>query len=402
MTDQFDNMLHDAFDDFAAAERSTAKQAPGAAAVRRTVAVQRRNRYTMLGVLGAVLIALPVAAYAANPRGNNSPPVPGASATLAQSPSATASATPSDSPSASTSATVTDPVPGIYLYRLDKADGTSTHDLLHRAPGGDWQKITSVTLPAAQPPAGPPPVAMSLDRKHIAWLLNGKLQVSALDGSQVKTVLANTGSVACTAPIWSADSRRLLFVTRASDGVSSTVETVNLDGTGRKALGTEAGNIGCTLGSADGTSAYAKSYSGTKAHLVVFNGSTAPRTVTATWPSGRQFNEVIAAEAGSTRLLVSTVSVGNGCGCSPPQQYAILDTATGTVTKLDNSQDKDGSSPISGAFTSDGRVVLLADRNKGNGSSVDPFLTVFSADGAILGGAPLPSMEIASIAGIDG
>ncbi len=90
MTDQFDDLLHDAFDDFAAAERSTAKQAPGTAAVRRTVAVRHRNRYTMLSLLGAVLIAIPVVAYAANPRGNNSPPLPGASATASGPPHITA------------------------------------------------------------------------------------------------------------------------------------------------------------------------------------------------------------------------------------------------------------------------------------------------------------------------
>jgi len=394
MTDQFDQLLNDAFDDFAAAERSTAQQAPGAAAVRRTVAVQRRNRYTVLSLLGAVLVAIPVAAYAANPRGNNSPPLPGASVTASSSPSATASA--SSSPSESATVASTDPVPGMYLYRVG-----NTSDLLHRAPGGDWKKITTAKGPTVQPPNGPPLLTMSPDREHIAWLLDGKLQISALDGSHVKTVVAAIGSLSCMGITWSADSRHLLFQTLPSDGRGPTLETVNIDGTGRKALGTAAGGFECSPGSVDGATAYAVAHSGTKRHLMAFDGGAAPRIVTANWPSGRQPIEVVAAENGSTRLLVATVADSASCGCSPPEQYAIVDTATGKVTSLDNAQDKAGSAPITGAFTADGRVVLIADRNRGDGSDRDPFLTVFSADGAILGSAPLPDMELAYLVGFD-
>ncbi|MEV8516112.1 hypothetical protein [Dactylosporangium sp. NPDC051484] len=400
MTDQFDHLLNDAFDDFAAAERSTAEQAPGTAAVRRTVAVQRRNRYTMLSLLGAVLVAIPVAAYATNPRGNNSPPLPGSSVTASSSPSRTASASPSPSESATTTPTGAS-VPGMYLFRLDKNNGTATNDLLHRAPGGDWQKITTVKGPTVQPPNGPPLMAMSPDHKHVAWLLDGKLQISALDGSQVKTVVAATGTLACVGATWTADSRHLLFQTLSSDGKGTTLETVNINGTERKTLGTSTGNVECSPGSVDGATAYVVSSSGAKNHLVAIDGGAAPRTVTAHWPSGRQPIEVVAAENGSTRLLVATVADSASCGCSPPEQYVIVDTATGQVTSLDNAQDKAGSSPISGAFTADGRVVLIADRNRGNGSSVDPFLTVFSAGGAILGSVRLPDMTLGYLVGFD-
>ncbi|MEV6925445.1 hypothetical protein AB0M46_13240 [Dactylosporangium sp. NPDC051485] len=393
MTDQFDHLLHNAFDDFAAAERSTAEQAPGTAAVRRTVAVQRRNRYSMLGLLGAVLIAIPVAAYAANPRGNNSPPLPGTSVAASNSPSATASAspTPSEGATAASTAASTDPVPGMYLYRV----GNTTDDLLHRAPGGDWRKITTVKGPT---PAEP--MTMSPDHQHIAWVLDGKLQISALDGSKVKTVVAATGTLSCSRVTWAADSRHLLFQAVASGDKGTTLETVNIDGTGRKTLGTATEGFDCGLGSVDGATGYVVSRSGKK-HLVAFDGSGAPRTVRASWPSGWQPNEVVAAANGSTRLLVAIVSDSASCGCSPPQQYVIVDTATGQVTRLDNAQDKEGSAPISGAFTADGRVVLIADRNRGNGTAVDPFLTVFSAGGAILGSVRLPDIEYGYLAGFD-
>jgi hypothetical protein len=407
MTDQFDHLLHDAFDDFAASERTIAAQAPGAAAVRRTVAVRRRNRYAVLSVLGAVLVAIPVAAYAANPRGNSSPPLPGSSVAVSSSPWATASpagsegVTPGAGGSTSQSATGTpaDPVPGLYLFRLDKHDGTPTDDVLHRAPGGEWKKVTSVKGPTVAPPNGPPLVTMAPDRKHIAWVLDGRLQTSALDGSQVKTVATLGGDIRCGGAVWAADSRHLLVPTYGADGKSTTLESVGLDGTGRKVLGTVAEGSVCDLVSADGSTVYVATREGAKPHLLAVGGGSS-RTIAVSWPGGRQPSAVVAVDRGATRLLVATVA-DTGCGCSPPQQYAIVDLANGKATRLDNAQDKDGSAPISGAFTADGRVVLIADRNRGNGSGVVPFLTVFGPDGAVLGSAPLPDMEVAHLAGVD-
>ncbi|WP_426506341.1 hypothetical protein ACPPVO_50430 [Dactylosporangium sp. McL0621] len=407
MTDQFDHLLHDAFDDFAAAERTTAAQAPGTAAVRRTVAVRRRNRYAMLSVLGAVLVAIPVAAYAANPRGNNSPPLPGASVTVSSSPPATATASPAASEGAnpgtdgstsqSTTGTPADPVPGMYLFRVDKHDGTITNDVLHRAPGGEWQKVASVKSPTVALPAGPPLMTMSPDRKHVAWFLDGKLQVSALDGSQVKTLATVGDPVVCVAATWAADSRHLLFQAKSADGTTTTTESIGVDGAGRKTLGPGGDAVQCGPASVDGSTAYVISNAAGPRHLMAVSGGTS-RTIAVSWPGGRQPVDVVAADKGSTRLLVATVS-DPGCGCAPPKQYVIVDTANGKVTRLDNAQDKAGSSPASGAFTADGKVVLIADRNRGNGSGVDLFLTVFGADGAILGSAPLPDMEVGYLVG---
>jgi hypothetical protein len=98
MSDNLDQLIHDAFADFDAVERGSNPPVPGAAAVRRTVAHQRRMRYTMLSGLGALLIAVPVVAVTAKPHGNNSPPA-GSSA----SPAAVASVT---SPAGQASPTV--------------------------------------------------------------------------------------------------------------------------------------------------------------------------------------------------------------------------------------------------------------------------------------------------------
>ncbi|WP_038841511.1 hypothetical protein [Salinispora arenicola] len=74
MSGNVDNLLNDALADFDAVERSSYLPAPGTPAVRHTVAVRRRVRLTAFSVVGALLIAAPIAAYAASPRGNNYPP----------------------------------------------------------------------------------------------------------------------------------------------------------------------------------------------------------------------------------------------------------------------------------------------------------------------------------------
>jgi hypothetical protein len=99
MSDNVDNLIHGAFTEFDAAERSSYLPAPGAPAVRHTVAFRRRVRLTAFSVAGALLIAVPVATYATSPRGNNSPPAEIGSASPAES----ASPTPSLAPSASAS-----------------------------------------------------------------------------------------------------------------------------------------------------------------------------------------------------------------------------------------------------------------------------------------------------------
>jgi hypothetical protein len=100
MSDNLDQLIHDAFAEFDAVERGSTPPVPGTAAVRRTVAHQRRVRYTMLSALGALIIAVPVVAFAANPRGNNSPPGNGrpSPTTAASYPSDQASTTPSAAP----------------------------------------------------------------------------------------------------------------------------------------------------------------------------------------------------------------------------------------------------------------------------------------------------------------
>ncbi|WP_238012031.1 hypothetical protein KZZ52_52455 [Dactylosporangium sp. AC04546] len=98
---EFDDLINDAIGDFRSAEATIPAVTPGTAAVRATVRHRRTVRLTTLSVLGALLIAAPIAAFAADPHGNNPPPVPGDSVTPVPAESATPSPA---SPSAGTPA----------------------------------------------------------------------------------------------------------------------------------------------------------------------------------------------------------------------------------------------------------------------------------------------------------
>ncbi|MFF5235488.1 hypothetical protein [Dactylosporangium sp. NPDC000521] len=97
---EFDDLINDALGDFRAAEATVPSVTPGTAAVRATVKHRRTVRLTTLSVLGALLIAAPIAAFASDPHGNNPPPTPADSVT----PGPVDPVTPPSSPSAGASA----------------------------------------------------------------------------------------------------------------------------------------------------------------------------------------------------------------------------------------------------------------------------------------------------------
>ncbi|GIF68477.1 hypothetical protein Ais01nite_65120 [Asanoa ishikariensis] len=94
---EFDDLINDALGDFRAAEADNPSLTPGAAAARATIKHRRTVRLATLSVLGALVIAVPIAAFAADPHGNNPPPAPADSLTPGpvESPTPTATPTPS-------------------------------------------------------------------------------------------------------------------------------------------------------------------------------------------------------------------------------------------------------------------------------------------------------------------
>ncbi|BCJ71727.1 hypothetical protein CS0771_12710 [Catellatospora sp. IY07-71] len=93
MPDFDDDLISDAFAGFTAAAAPSVR-ATGTGAVRHTVKRRRARNTVALSVLGALLLAVPVAAYASMDRGSQGPPP------VAASPEVTVSPSPSPSPSA--------------------------------------------------------------------------------------------------------------------------------------------------------------------------------------------------------------------------------------------------------------------------------------------------------------
>ncbi len=98
MHDFNDDLISDAFAGFSAAAAPSVRAA-GTGAVRHTIKRRRTRNTIALSVVGALLLAVPVAAYASMDRGNQGPPQ------VATSPEVTFSPSPSPSPSARPSLT---------------------------------------------------------------------------------------------------------------------------------------------------------------------------------------------------------------------------------------------------------------------------------------------------------
>ncbi|WP_422770942.1 hypothetical protein ACN28C_30540 [Plantactinospora sp. WMMC1484] len=120
MSESYDNLIDDALGDFHAVEAATAGPVPAAGTVRATVRHRRRVRLGTLSVLAAIVVAIPIAALAANPQGDNPPPDPAVS----DRPSPTAPVTPTPGASASRSSpTPAPPVDGrITLRELGRTE----------------------------------------------------------------------------------------------------------------------------------------------------------------------------------------------------------------------------------------------------------------------------------------
>ncbi len=148
MVEPNDNLINNAVSEFHTAEATVPGLVAGAAAVRATVKRRRTTRYALLGVLGAILVIVPIAAFAANPRGNNSPPLPGDSPSIVEP----ASPTPSETPSASAN----EAPPAVDgRISLDKLTSTEV-DLPPYETYGNCPKQRGKLVKTEDPSAGPP------------------------------------------------------------------------------------------------------------------------------------------------------------------------------------------------------------------------------------------------------
>jgi hypothetical protein len=188
-----DALLSSAFAEFSD-ELAPYVRPAGTAAAYETVRFRRRVRTGVTIGAAALLLAVPVTAYAVTAGDPDSPPVePG-------TPSPTAEASPSPSPEPEPSPSQEPPVSpsppevpelGGQLFYLDDSGGLYVDGQQH--PGGSWLSLN-----------------VSPDGTRVTWVDdNGDLQMSDLDGSNRRLVHENVDGQ-CVEPVWSGDSSRLL------------------------------------------------------------------------------------------------------------------------------------------------------------------------------------------------
>jgi hypothetical protein len=365
-------------------------------------------RRTMLGGVAAlaVLAAAGGTAFAVLPQRHNALPPAVVNPTGSPSPSPVASATAeassaTSSPAAPAIAAPSKTMPGLYFYQADDQSGATKHQILYRAAGGSWRVVSTLTPPTVTGPAGPPPLIPSPDRKTDAWIMDdGGLQVAAPDATHVRTLTTVTTVDNCLsgqgAAVWTGDSRRLVYVQKSADGKANVVKAANADGSGSHTVATGSLDASCSVAtSGDGRTV---GYLAAGKLTVAKADGTGQRALDVRLSNNQVPNVLIAVSPDGGRLLISTVSGHGGCGCSPPQQYYVVDASSGKATQLSQGD----TSPISGAFTADGRVVLFDDLNRGNGSDIAPRLTLFGPDGAVLGHTTPPGFNYGRVLSVQG
>ena len=196
MTDHDDDLLiSGAFRDFQHAAEPSVRPA-GSTAIRGLAVARRRARLTMLSVIGTLLIAAPVATYAALDQDNQGPPVIAATPTP---PSPSVSASPSAPPAVAEAFTTAYFATGgdgqpvkIYSYGADK----QTKLLATIGPDDYGHVKASITV--------------SPDGTRLAWVDNNKdLYVANINGSNKRKLVAGMNTDGKYAPSWTPDGQRL-------------------------------------------------------------------------------------------------------------------------------------------------------------------------------------------------
>lgn len=318
-----------------------------------------------------------------------SPPAPSASSSpTPDAPPSTG--TPSAPPTSASPPNASATMPALYFYRLDRQDGALKNDLSYRPAGGAWRVVSALPQPPGTTPSTLPRISLSPDRRSMAWVTaDGKLQVSAVDGTGLRTLGQSSPSFSCGwgGITWTGDSRRIVYVEHSAvQAATDTIKVVNASGSGARTLASIPAGTQCSVhASGDGRTVAYLDQKNNKVDLLPVDGG-GQHAMTLRLPSGQVSRALIAVSPDGQRLLISTVSRQTACGCSPPQRYYLVGVGSGDFTRL----DQDGTAPISGGFTDDGRVVLVDDLNRDNGNGVVPRLTLFGPDGSVLGHAAAP------------
>jgi hypothetical protein len=202
--DDDNQLIAGAFANFADAEGPT-MSAIGTAPLHTKAVRYRRTRATILSIAAVLVVALPVATYAALGQENQGPPpVPGESGTSGvETPEPVPSDSPSTNPSTPVEQTTQTPFAVAYF-----AVAESLKVQVYSYAGGKATLKTTIPDPYRTVDAT---LTISPDQTRLAWVEdNGSLVVSNVDGTRRQTLLSGVASAGRDAPMWTADSKRLV------------------------------------------------------------------------------------------------------------------------------------------------------------------------------------------------
>jgi hypothetical protein len=199
-----DLLISGAFRDFQHAAEPSVRPA-GSSAIRGLAVQRRRARITMLSVVGALIIAAPVATYAALDQDNQGPPVvPGESA----SPTPVESSVPLPTVSATPSAP---PVTAEAFKTAYFAAGDDFSPVKIYSFTPDGQIKLHATIGPDDYGHVAASITVSPDGTKLAWFDNNKdLYVANINGSNKRKLLSGLEANGRYSPTWTPDGQRLI------------------------------------------------------------------------------------------------------------------------------------------------------------------------------------------------
>jgi hypothetical protein len=202
MTEHDDDLLiSGAFRDFQYAAEPSVRPA-GSSAVRGLAVQRRRTRITMLSVIGALVIAAPVATYAALDQDNQGPPTIGAT----PSPTPEETVVPSPTPNVSPSPTVTAAFTTAYFATSAFGQPVKIYSYTSE---GQTKLLASIGVDDTGVVQAT--ISVSPDATRLAWVDNNNdLYVANVNGSNKRKLLTGLDSNGQKAPVWTPDGQRLI------------------------------------------------------------------------------------------------------------------------------------------------------------------------------------------------
>jgi hypothetical protein len=277
-----------------------------------------------------------------------------------------------------------------YYVGANSETGKNVDGMLwHLKPGGQWQVSKTNTNPN---PSFDFFEVASPDGRLLTWYDNSsmpkELRVSNIDGSNART-LATFTEPTCLKPAWTDGSSRITFGTGQ---VTTKIETIGVDGTGRKVMDQQGSCDGIAASEDGSTLAYVL---GGKIGLTETDQAL-KRMVNPQIPAGLVVHDVAALSADGKRAVVGThVPTPGECGCNWQIRNFLVDLGSGASVELDRMLGPDSGREGTGwlahaVFLPSGGVVAQVNLASIGDDQPAYSLGTFSAAGKLTGTTQAP------------